>query len=64
MRIVTGTITNEEHIRYPCVVYLRLTVTISGVNKQIDNTLLSAFISLTDFISLRLVFLINYQFTL
>jgi hypothetical protein len=43
--VVTWTITNEEHIRYPCVVFLNLTVTIGGVNKQIDKALLPAFVS-------------------
>ena len=62
MGIVTGTVTNEEHIRYPCVVYLSLTVTIGGVNKQTDNALLSDFISSSPFISLCLLCSISRQF--
>ena len=35
--VVTRTVRDEEHIRYPCVVFLSLTVTIGGVNKSINN---------------------------
>ena len=54
MRGAAGTVGNDEHIHYPWVVYLSLTVTIGSVNKQIDNALLPAFISLVYFISLCL----------
>ena len=33
MEIVTRTVRDEEHMRYSCVAYLSLTVTIGGVNK-------------------------------
>jgi hypothetical protein len=59
MRIVARTIRNEEHIRYPCVVFLSLAVTINSINKQINNAFLPDFISLTHCISLYLFYLIT-----
>jgi hypothetical protein len=44
MWIVARTVRNEEHIRYPCVVFLSLTVTIGSINKQINNAFLPDFI--------------------
>jgi hypothetical protein len=63
MRVSARAITDKKHIRYPCVVYLSLTITIGGVNKQIDNSLLVDFISSSPFISLCLIFSITHQFT-
>jgi hypothetical protein len=54
MPIVARTVRNEEHMHYPCVVFLSLTVTIVSVDKQINNAFLPDFISLEPCISLYL----------